>query len=340
MKYKLFGKSGLRVSELCLGSMAFGEDTVWGCEASESKKIFEAFANSGGNFVDTANIYGAGESEKILGELVHCERDNFVLATKYSFLVKGTSVNSIGNHRKNLMRSVEQSLLRLNTDVIDILWLHCPDNLTPVEEIMRALDDLIRQGKVHYVGISNAPAWEVARANIIAEFRGWSAFVGIQPEYNLLQRSAERELFPMAKALDIAITPWSPLAGGALTGKYLSNQGKRIDKNSVKFNSTNTAITEKLVQLAQEIGRTPGQVATRWVMQKDQVVIPIIGARKLSQIKEGLQCLDFTLSQDIISQLNDISKIELGYPHDFLKTDMVRKHAFAGLLENVDNHRQ
>ena len=339
MNYKLFGKSGLRVSELCLGSMAFGADEVWGCDLPESKKIFEYFANAGGNFIDTANIYAAGKSEKILGELIYSERDNFVLATKYSFLVKDANVNSVGNHRKNLMRSVEQSLLRLNTDVIDILWLHCPDNLTPIEEIMRGLDDLIRQGKIHYIGISNATAWEIARANTIAEFKGWSQFVGLQPEYNLLQRSAERELFPMAKELDIAITPWSPLAGGALTGKYLANRGKRIDKGSVKFNQKNTLITEKLVQLSQEIGRTPGQVATRWVMQKDQVVIPIIGARKLSQIEEGLHCLDFTLQQDIIDQLNDISNIELGYPHDFLETDMVRKYAFGGLLENVDNHR-
>lgn len=264
MKYKLFGNSGLRVSELCLGTMAFGAEEDWGCDRSESKKIFESFANAGGNFIDCANIYAHGEGERIVGALINSERDNFVLSTKYSFLVKEkdktnpAAVNRIGNHRKNLMRSVEQSLARLSTDVIDVLWLHCPDGLTPLEEVMRALDDLIRQGKIHYIGVSNMPAWQIAKANTIAEFSGWSQFIGIQPEYNLLQRAAERELFPMAKELDIAITPWSPLAGGALTGKYL----------------------------------------------------------------------------------NDISKIELGYPHDFLQSNMVRKHAFADLLRDVENHRK
>ncbi len=339
MRYKLFGNSGLRVSELCLGSMAFGEDTVWGCDKKEAEKIVEAYTKKGGNFIDTSNIYGLGNSERIIGELVKPNRDDYVLATKYSFIDSNSGINYAGNHRKNMMRSVEDSLQRLDTEYIDLLWVHCPDGVTPFAEVMRGLDDLVRMGKVHYIGISNATAWQVAQANTMAELKGWTCFTGIQPEYNLLQRTAERELLPMAKALDLAVTPWSPMGGGVLTGKYLKKEGKRVPKDSYKFSEKHIETTKTVVAIANKLGLEPGQVALRWVMQKDQVVIPIVGARKLSHIQSSLKCVDFVLPDSVINQLDEVSAIEMGYPHDFLKMDMVRKHSFAGTLDQIDNHR-
>ncbi|MCW5518156.1 aldo/keto reductase [Muriicola sp. Z0-33] len=222
MKYKLLGNSGLRVSEMALGTMTFGTDWGWGADKSESKKIFETYANSGGNFIDTANRYTEGTSERFVGEFIKEERDHFVLATKYTLFDKAGDPNFSGNHRKNLMRSVESSLERLDTDYIDLLWVHAWDFLTPVEEVMRGLNDLVSAGKVHYIGVSDTPAWIVAKANTLASHRGWSSFVALQAEYNLLQRDAERDLIPMAQSMGLALTPWAPLAGGALTGKYLS----------------------------------------------------------------------------------------------------------------------
>ena len=339
MKYKLLGDSGLRVSELCLGSMAFGEKEIWGCDKNESRKIFNLYKENGGNFIDTANLYGKGAGEEIIGELIQPDRDNMVVATKYGFVDKRADVNTVGNHRKNIMRSVEASLKRLNTDYVDLLWLHCPDGLTPITETLRALDDLVRQGKVCYLGISQMSAWEIARANTQAEFMGWTKFVAIQPEYNLLERTAERDLIPMAKALDLAVTPWSPLAGGVLTGKYLKGEGQRVNKDSKRFNEKNNTITQCLVKLAAELGHTPGQVALRWVMQKSDQTIPLVGARKVEQLQESLKVLDFELSDDSMNQLDEISAISLGYPHDFVKTDLVRDYAFAGMLDDVHNHR-
>jgi len=335
MKYKLLGNSGLRVSEICLGTMAFGAEEVWGCDKADSKKIFDSFTRAGGNFLDTANTYAKGAGETILGQLTGPDRDDFVIATKYSLQDSKTGVNHVGNHRKNMMRSVEDSLRRLKTDYIDLLWVHCPDGITPIEEIMRALDDLVRMGKVNYLGISNFTAWEIARANTLAEFKNWTQFVGLQPEYNLLLRDAERELLPMAKALGIAVTPWSPLAGGVLTGKYLQKEGHRVPEDSHRFNEKNTRITRKLITIAEQMGHTPAQVALRWIMQKDQVVIPIVGARKAAQLESSLKCLEFTLGDQEIMELDEISQPRMGYPHDFLKVDMVRKIGFGGWLDEV-----
>ncbi len=340
MKYKLLGKSGLRVSELCLGTMAFGEDMIWGCGKAESEKIFNCFTNAGGNFIDTSNIYAKGIGEDIIGDLTQPNRDDFVIATKYGFMDTKSGVNDVGSHRKNLMRSVEHSLKRLKTDHIDLLWLHCPDGMTPIDETMRALDDLIRMGKIFYIGVSQMSAWEIARANTLAEFKNWTQFIAIQPEYNLLERSCDRDLIPMSKEMDLAITPWSPLAGGVLTGKYLTNEGKRVPKDSARFNQKNTEITQCLVNIANQLGHTPGQVALRWVMQKSDQMIPIVGARRLSQLEESLQTLEFKLDADTMKKLDAISKISLGYPHDFIKTDLVRKQAFGGLLDDVLNHRK
>ena len=215
------------------------------------------------------------------------------------------------------MRSVEASLKRLNTDYIDLLWVHAWDSTTPLEELMRGLDDLISSGKVHYVGISDTPAWVVAQANTMADFRGWSRFVGLQIEYSLIQRAPERDLMPMAKALDIAVTPWAPLADGALTGKYLKNEEGRIKEDSDRRNERNTAITKTVVKVAESLGVSPAQVAIRWTMQQDQTSIPIVGARKLAQIEDSLGCLSFSISDEAMNELNEASAIELGFPHRF-----------------------
>jgi aryl-alcohol dehydrogenase-like predicted oxidoreductase len=229
MKYKLLGRSGLKVSELCLGTMGFGTEAGWGADATTSFEIMDAYANEGGNFLDTANVYKLGTSEKIIGDYVsNHDRDYFVLATKYSLKDNITNPNASGNNRKNMMRSVEGSLKRLKTDFIDVLYLHIWDDITPIDEVLRAMDDLIKQGKVTYAAISDTPAWVVAKGNTLAELMGWSQFIALQVEYSLLARTAERELIPMAKHFGMTVTPWAPLAGGALTGKYLKGDRGRI----------------------------------------------------------------------------------------------------------------
>src|SRR6202166_4940037 len=220
MKYRLLGKSGLRVSEAALGTMTFGDEWGWGSPKAEAQKVYETYREAGGNFIDTANFYTNGTSEKFLGEFMHGHRESVVLATKYSNAAPGNDPNAAGNHRKNMMQAVEASLKRLQTEYIDLYWVHIWDGITPVEEVMRGLDDLVRQGKVIYVGISDAPAWWIAQANTLAQLRGWSPFLGLQLEYSLIERTVERELIPMAKALNLGVVAWSPLAGGFLTGKY------------------------------------------------------------------------------------------------------------------------
>jgi len=224
MRYKLFGKSGLRVSELCLGTMTFGPNWGWGADKAEAKNIFDAYASAGGNFIDTANRYTDGTAESYLGEFLAPDRDHFILATKYSLYDRKDDPNFSGNHRKNMIRSLEGSLKRLNTDFIDIFWLHAWDFMTPVEEIMRGLDDLVKAGKVLHLGISDTPAWVVSQANTLADLRGWTAFTGLQFEYSLVERTPERDLMPMARAFGMAMTPWGILGAGVLSGKY--NPGK------------------------------------------------------------------------------------------------------------------
>lgn len=237
MRYKILGKSGLRVSELCLGTMTFGEDWgafLRGASKEDSKEIFDLFVEAGGNFIDTANNYQNGTSEKYVGELIASEREKFVLATKYTLTTNPNDPNASGSHRKNLLQSVNASLKRLNTAYIDMLWVHAWDYMTPIEELMRSLDDLIRSGKVLYVGMSDAPAWVVAQANTMSELQGWSPFIGLQIMYSLMERSPERDLLPMARNLDIGVTAWSPLGGGVLSGKYSNEiqEQKRFDPNN------------------------------------------------------------------------------------------------------------
>jgi len=339
MKFKLLGKSGLRVSELCLGTMTFGTEWGWGADKHESKKIFEAYANAGGNFLDTANRYTEGTSETFLGDFIAADRDHFVVSTKYTLYDRNGDPNYAGNHRKNMIRSVNESLKRLHTDYIDVFWVHMWEFTTPVDEVMRGLDDLVRSGKVHYVGISDTPAWVISRSNMLAELRGWSQFVALQVEYSLLQRGAERDLLPMAKTLDMAVTPWGVIGGGALTGKYLRGETGRVPENSLRRSERSSDIAQEVVEVAQELGVTPTQVAINWVRQRVSNVMPIVGAKRVEQLQDSLKCLDFVIPDEIMTRLNEVSKIELGFPHDFLSSEGVKQSAFAGMYDNIINHR-
>ena len=342
MRYKLLGKSGLRVSEICLGTMTFGEEWGWGANKEESRNIFDDFADAGGNFIDTANRYTEGTSEKYVGEFISEDRENYVLASKYSLYNKRDNVNAGGNHRKNMIQSVEGSLKRLNTDYLDLLWLHAWDFTTPVDEVMRGLDDLVRAGKVLYLGVSDTPAWVVAQANTMAELRGWTSFIGLQIEYSLVQRTPERDLIPMAKSFGMTVTPWAPLAGGVLTGKYLADEEAdgRVAATSERRNEHNTRIAEEVVAIANELNVPPATIAVRWTMQKDFQSIPIIGARKLSQLQDSLRCLRFELPEMYMERLDEVSKIKLGFPHDFLASDGVKEVIFGGTYDLIDTDRK
>ncbi len=337
MKYKLLGRSGLKVSELCLGTMGFGTDNGWGADKEPSFGIMEAFGNAGGNFMDTANRYQNGTSEKIIGEfMLQHDRDYWVLATKYSLYDNTTNPNASGNNRKNMMRSVEASLKRLQTEYIDVLYLHIWDWLTPIDEVLRGLDDLIRQGKINYAAISDTPAWMVSKANTLAELMGWSQFIALQVEYSLLQRTPERELIPMAKHFGITVTPWAPMAGGALTGKYLKGDKGRIKEGSKRLNENSERITREVMSIAGEMGVEPSQVALKWTMQQGFSSIPIVGATKLPQLEENLKTVDIELSEEQLKRLNTVSAIELGFPGDFYKEDGVRMGNFGGFYEKVE----
>jgi aryl-alcohol dehydrogenase-like predicted oxidoreductase len=317
MKYQLFGHTGLRVSELCLGTMGFGTENGWGADFNTSKEVFDAYANAGGNFIDTANIYTQGTSEKFLGEFIGSDRDHYVVATKYSLKDRNGDPNYAGNHRKNMVRSVQESLKRLQTDYIDVLWLHIWDFTTHPEEVLLAMNDLISKGLVHYIGISDTPAWRVAQANTIAELRGWNRFAGLQVEYSLINRTAERDLLPVAKALNLTLTPWAPLAGGALTGKYIKGDKGRLPENSKRLNERNTQIAQKVMAVAEAMEFTPAQVALKWAIQRNQSVVPIVGATKAHQIKDALGSVNIEIPANLLQELNDISAIELGFPGDF-----------------------
>lgn len=345
MRYKLLGRSGLRVSELCLGTMTFGEEWGWGAPKDECRKMFDLFRKRGGNFIDTANRYTEGTSEKFLGEFIASEREKIVLATKYTLTAPDSDVNAGGNHRKNLVQSLEASLRRLNTDYIDLYYVHIWDFTTPVEEVMRALDDMVRAGKILYAGISDTPAWIVSRANTLADLMGWTPFVALQIEYSLIERTVECELLPMARALDLAVTPWATIGSGVLTGKY--NQKDRSQPRRIKGESTsgrlkerNLNIASEVVKMAGEIDCQPSQVAINWVRQQPGVIIPIIGARTANQLRENLDCLDHSLTNEQLNRLDEISKIEPGFPHEFAARESIRKITFGGNYSLIDNHRR
>jgi aryl-alcohol dehydrogenase-like predicted oxidoreductase len=353
MKYKIFGKTGLRVSEIALGGMTIGEDWGWGADKETSKKVFDYFVNKGGNFIDTAINYTNGTSEKYVGDFISSDRDYFVLATKYSLSTKEGDPNRSGNHRKNMMYSVDASLKRMNTDYIDLYWVHAWDKMTPEEEILRGLDDLVRTGKILYIGISDTPAWIVSRCNTIAELKGWTAFAGIQVQYNLILRDIERELLPMTNKLDLAITAWGTLAAGFLTGKYnksaneKNTAGARLTLNPTSSlrgidrlrTENNIAIAEEVEKISIEIGKTPTQVAVNWARQKSYNIIPIIGARNVAQLEDSLGCIEFKLSDAQMERLDKISEIKLGFPHDMISAQMVRDYVTSKMDDKIEKHR-
>ncbi len=344
MRYKLLGRSGLRVSELCLGTMTFGEEWGWGASKEESRRIFDAYVERGGNFIDTANKYTEGTSERIVAELIASERERFVLATKYTLTMNPEDPNASGNHRKNMVQAVEASLKRLGTDYIDLYWLHAWDFTTGIDEVMRAFDDLVRAGKILYAGVSDAPAWTVAAANTLADLRGWTPFVGLQIEYSLIERTPERELLPMAKAFDLALLAWAPLGGGVLTGKYKSaadaeQPDVRIKPASRRLAERNLEIARAVVQIAAEIGCTPPQVAINWLRRQDGIVIPMLGARTLAQVQNNLGCLDVELPDAAAAKLDEVSRIALGFPHDFTAQESIRGIVYGSRRDRLDIHR-
>ncbi len=342
MRYRLLGSSGLRVSELCLGTMTFGEDWGWGASKAESREIFDTFVQAGGNFIDTANLYTNGSSEAFLGEFIQSERERIVLATKYSLTTRADDPNGGGNSRKNMIQSVEASLERLDTPYIDLFWLHAWDGMTPIEEVMRGLDDLVRAGKIMYVGLSDTPAWVVSRAHLLAQLRGWAPIVALQAPYSLVRRDVERELLPMAKALDIAVTPWGLLAGGVLSGKYDDDDAspKRYEKADVKPARLEMART--LGRVASEVGCTAAQLAIAWVLHQQHraEILPILGARTTEQLEGLLACPDIDLTEDQIATLEAASGFEPGFPTDFLSTDNIRGLLNGENADNVFNHRE
>jgi aryl-alcohol dehydrogenase-like predicted oxidoreductase len=343
MRYKLLGNSGLRVSELCLGTMTFGEDWGWGSSTEESRKVYDTFLEAGGNFIDTANVYTNGTSERLLGDFMQGQREHVVLATKYTNAAPGTDPNAAGNQRKSMVQALEASLKRLKTDYIDLYWLHIWDQVTPIEEVMRAFDDLVRQGKILYAGVSDMPAWVVAQGNTLAGLRGWTPFVGLQIEYSLIERTPERDLLPMAAGLGLGVTAWSPLAGGILTGKQLEAGGAKDSRQSdpgmkqfLASDARTEAIVREVVAVARACGHSPAQVALAWLRQRSAPVIPIIGARKLAQVKDNLACVDFLLESELVQRLDAVSRIELGFPHDLFAKEIVRSLSFGGMRDRID----
>jgi aryl-alcohol dehydrogenase-like predicted oxidoreductase len=343
MRYRLLGNSGLRVFEASLGTMTFGDDWGWGSAKDEARKIYDAYRDAGGNFIDTANLYTNGTSETFLGEFMNGHRESIVLATKYTNATPGKDPNAAGNQRKNMVQSVEASLKRLATDYIDLYWVHIWDQITPVEEVMRALDDLVRQGKILYAGISDAPAWWIAQANTLAQLRGWSSFVGLQIEYSLIERTVERELIPMAQALNVGVTAWSPLAGGVLSGKYHGkekSEGGRFASDMMKDFLPEQQRTDRIVaavrKISEQTGRSMAQVALAWLRYRAVPVIPILGARKLTQLQDNLASLDLQLSADQLKALDEASHIDPGFPYSMYAKDLVSNFRYGGMRDQID----
>jgi len=340
--YRLLGRSGLRVSPLALGTMTFGQDWGWGADEAETGRILDAYLERGGNFIDTANFYTFGSAETLLGRLLRHRRERVVLATKYSLSMEAADPNAGGNHRRAMLRGVEASLKRLQTDYLDLLYLHAWDGTTPVEEVMRAFDDLVRAGKVMYAGISDTPAWLVARMQTLADLRGWSPLVALQIEYSLLQRSVEHELIPMADALGLGVVAWSPLGGGVLTGKYGAGDlsppaepGPTGTRREVAIangalNARALEIAEVVRTVAQERGDSPAQVALAWALQRPGPgAIPILGARTLAQLQDNLGALQVQFTPAQRARLDDASQGPAPFPHDFLRSPLVQRNLFG-----------
>lgn len=322
MELRVLGPSGLRVSRICLGTATFG-NREWGCDENDSRRILDHFVESGGNFVDCANKYADGESEVVLGRLLRGKRDRMVVGTKYTGTLDDTDANASGNHRKSLVQSLERSLRSLQTDYVDILWVHAWDGITPIDVLMRALDDQVRAGKVLSVGISNSPAWMISHAQAIAGAHAWSPFVAVQNEYNLLQRGAERELLPMTAHFGLGYLAWAPFAQGRLTGKYSGEAAdrKRLSTREAEMSEIQHAVVTANVAVAKELNSVPTAVAVRWIMQHQPQVIPVIGARSVEQLEANLRCLEIELSNDQMQRLSSISAIDAGSPTAFMRSE-------------------
>jgi len=330
--YRLLGRSGLRVSPLALGTMTFRVGGgSWGSSDEEAKQMVDMYVDRGGNFIDTADFYGGlGGSEELLGQLVKGRRDRLVISTKYSLTTEPGNPNAAGNHRKNMVRSVEDSLRRMGTDYIDLLYLHMWDFRTPVDEILRSFDDLVRAGKVLYIGLSDTPAWQASRMQAIAELRGWTQFCALQISYSLVERTVEREMIPMAKEMGLGVSPWAPLGQGVLTGKYSRadlipadindiSSRKAINALTGKLTERNLDIADVVVEIAKEIGCTPAQLAVAWTLANPAVCSPVVGVRTPAQLEDNLGALAVELSADQLARLDAVSAVPPVFPIDVLK---------------------
>jgi len=335
MKYKLLGRSGLRVAEICMGTMTFGEELGMGAPEAVARQMYERYREAGGNFLDSANIYTNGTSERMTGDFIATEREQIVLATKYSMSTNLADPNASGNHRKNMRQAVEASLKRLGTDYIDLYWVHGWDMRTRIDEVMRGLDDLVRAGKILHLGASNMPAWLVSQANTLATERGWTPFSALQLHYNLVERSIEADFFDLAGAQDMTITAWSPLAGGLLTGKFNRDahqqaaEDARLKKAAygpAMLAEHRLRIAEGLTELANTIGCTPAQLALAWLRQKaNGGVIPILGARTLEQYEGNMGCMAIELNQTQMEELDALNPPPPVYPASLFQTDFYRQ---------------
>lgn len=329
-EYVTLGRSGLRVSPLALGTMTFGNDR-WGSSDTESKKIFDRYVEAGGNFVDVADVYAEGNSEQVLGRFIAEANlhDRLVVATKFTFNPQEGNPNSGGNGRKNIYRALEGSLRRLKLDYVDMYWMHVWDTVTPVQEVVSTLTDLVREGKIRYFGFSDVPAWYAARAHTLAECHGFERPVGLQLEYSLVERSIEREHIPAARELGMGVCPWSPLASGFLTGKYTregpaSSKGSRLDvlkesNNPVfnKFTDRNWAIVHTVQEIAKQTDRSPAEIALNWVAHQPGVTSTIIGATSLKQLEANLGAINFDLPVEAAAKLDEVSRLEAIHPYMF-----------------------
>lgn len=339
--YRTLGRSGLRVSRMALGTATFGTEWGWGADRDDARRMFDRFVDAGGNFLDTASTYTEGTSEQMLGQFTQGRRDGLVIATKYSTLRRPGDPNSGGANRKNILASVEASLDRLGTDHIDLLYLHVWDDSTPVDEILRGMDDLVRQGKVLHCGISSAPAWQIARMQTIADLRGWTPLVALQIEHNLIERRGELDLIPMARELGLGVVPFSPLAGGLLAGRYRAatagtapQDGTRTAFNTElgAVNARSLAIADVVAEVAEDLGATPSQVALAWSMQNPLVTAPIIGARTPAQLEENLAAMTLDLDGTHLARLEKATVPEPGFPHALLRSEHIRRQTRGDMV--------
>jgi len=335
LRYRLLGNSGLRVSELCLGTMTFGETWGWGATKEDSRKQLELFTEAGGNFVDTSVNYTDGTSEEYLGEFMAGQRNRYVLATKYSLTTEtSTDPNSGGNSLKSMRWAVETSLRRLQTDYVDLLYLHMWDYMTPVEEVMAGLQQLVQSGKVLYVGFSDTPDWIVAEVNTLAAERGWARPVALQIPYSIASRAPERALLPMARHWKMSTLAWGVLGGGVLTGKYTKENGEptRMDRAQTQISERTQNILGVMEAISKESGRSLAQVAVNWARQQPGV-IPIVAGRTPAHLADNLAAVEWRLSDEQLARLGEVSQIELGFPHGFLEG---RKIIFGATYDLID----